>query len=147
MTLVMFLKRCFVVRIFTFLVSFSLIFASMSFVFQQGNIKPQILVKPFKSSIYYNDTVKFIRESVKIINTGGSPLAIKEVKSSCGCATAGVGRAVIHPTSIGYLHLNIDVSRLKDSVAHVEYYIYSNAEDSVLTYPVYLYKRPAGIRH
>lgn len=116
-------------------------FVSMSFVYQEDNIKPFLLVKPSKSTIYYADSVKYIRESVKILNTGGAPLTIKEVKSSCGCATAGVGRATIHPTSIGYIHLNIDVSRLKDTVAHVEYYIYSNAQDSVLTYPVYLHKQ------
>ena len=68
-------------------------------------------------------------------------MTIKEVKSSCGCATAGVGRAVIHPTSLGYIYLNIDVSRLTDSVMRVDYYIYTNAEDSVVTYPVYLHKK------
>ncbi len=102
---------------------------------------PQLSLKPKKSVIYYHDSVRFIRESVKILNIGGSPLTIKEVKSSCGCATAGVGRAVIHPTSLGYIYLNIDASRLTDSVMRVDYYIYTNAQDSVVTYPVYLHKR------
>ncbi len=110
-------------------------------VIAQEQSKPQLHLKPKKSVVYYPDSVRFVRESIKVINTGGSPMTIKEVKSSCGCATAGVGRAVIHPTSLGYIYLNIDVSRLTDSVMRVDYYIYTNAEDSVVTYPVYLHKK------
>lgn len=112
-------------------------------VMAQDSSKPQLSLKPKKSVIYYHDSVRFIRESIKVLNTGGTPMTIKEVKSSCGCATAGVGRAVVHPTSLGYIYLNIDVSRLTDSVMRVDYYIYTNAQDSVVTYPVYLHKKPS----
>ncbi|GEM_PF-1864423 len=119
----------------------SLLFIVIPLMIAQENAKPQISVKPKKSVVYYYDTMRFVRESIKVLNTGGTPMTIHEVRSSCGCATAAVGRAIIHPTSLGHIYFNIDVSRLTDSVMRVDYYIYSNAQDSVLSYPVYLHKK------
>ncbi len=118
-----------------------LVFSSANLITQTGNQPPQIAIKPSKVHIYYNDTTQFITEKVKIINSGGSELIIKDVKGTCNCATSMVARSTIHPTTIGQLYLYIDAVRLTDTLMRVDYIIRSNAKDSVLTLPVILHKR------
>ncbi len=125
----------------SFFVMLLFVFSSANLIPQTGNQPPHIAIKPAKVHIYYDDTTKFITEKVKVINSGGSVLVIKDVKGTCNCATSMVARSTIHPTTVGQLYLYIDAVRLTDTLMRVDYIIRSNAKDSVFTLPVILHKR------
>ena len=136
----MYLRRFSVFKQLSF-VSLLAFFVLTTLFSQNINDKPQIAIKPGKLHIYFDDTTRFITEKVKVINSGTSPLIIRDVKGSCNCATSMVARSTIHPTTVGQIYLYIDAVKVTDSLMRLDYIIRSNAKDSVLLLPVILHKK------
>ncbi|MBI3258083.1 MAG: DUF1573 domain-containing protein [Ignavibacteriae bacterium] len=94
-------------------------------------IKPQIIQLDF----YPNE---FITKDITLLNRGGQTLEIKKTKASCYCANAAVINFSIPPFGLGKVRLSFNTQKLTDSIQRIDYTIWSNARDSVFTFPVYL---------
>lgn len=82
----------------------------------------------------------FVDEEVKILNAGGAPLVIRNIKASCYCGSAVVLKGRVHPMDTGKIRVRVNSASFKDSVSLVTYSIYTNTPDSVVTYKVYVRK-------
>jgi hypothetical protein len=94
-------------------------------------IQPSVIQLDFSPS-------EFITKDITILNRGGQPLEIKKVKASCYCANAAIIHSTIIPFSLGKIRLSVNTQKLTDSLQRIDYTIWSNAQDSVFTFPVYL---------
>jgi hypothetical protein len=76
---------------------------------------------------------------VTVLNKGGETLQIKEVKSSCFCASAIVNNPSIRPMGKGKLTFQVSTSRmLEDSVTRVDFTVISNAKNTSFSIPLLL---------
>lgn len=87
---------------------------------------PIIRIKPDYMVIDKPDG-RFISKIVKVMNTGGGELIIKNVVGSCSCSTAKIMDSHIGPLEIGKLMLNINLDGLEDGNDTVFFYVESNA--------------------
>lgn len=94
-------------------------------------IRPQIIQLDF----YPNE---FITKDITLLNRGGQALEIKKTKASCYCASAAVINFSIPPFGLGKVRLSFNTQKLTDSIQRIDYTIWSNARDSMFTFPVYL---------
>lgn len=97
----------------------------------------EIEIKPSSIQLDFTPS-EFVTTDITIMNRGGQPLEIKRVKASCYCANAAVIHSTINPFGLGKIRLAVNTEKLTDSLQRVDYTIWSNARDSVFTFPVIL---------
>lgn len=96
---------------------------------------PIIAFKPAKL-IVKNPKQQFISENINFINKGIGELTIESIESSCKCASATILNNGIEPMSIGKIRLSINLESIDGNI--FEFYIRSNANNSPITYRVYI---------
>ncbi len=98
---------------------------------------PEIEIKPSFIQLDFTPS-EFVTTDITIMNRGGQPLEIKRVKASCYCANGAVIHSTVNPFGLGKIRLAVNTLKLTDSLQRIDYTIWSNARDSVYTFPVYL---------
>lgn len=84
---------------------------------------------------------KFLVREVKILNKGGEPLRIKDIKASCSCASAVALKGTINPMTSGTLRLSMNTSTMTDTLNTVQFIVESNAKNSPTVVSVFV-RRP-----
>ncbi|MBM4174308.1 MAG: DUF1573 domain-containing protein [Ignavibacteria bacterium] len=106
---------------------------------QALNQPADIIIRPGEPIAYFSPDEEGVVMDVMVLNKGGETLAIREVKSSCFCASAIVNNPTIRPMGKGKLKLQVSTARMKeDSLTRVDFTILSNAKDSAFSIPLYL---------
>jgi len=119
----------------TILYLFCFLFGSI----QAINQPADIIIRPGEPIAYFSPDEEGVVMDVMVWNKGGETLAIREVKSSCFCASAIVNNPTIRPMGKGKLTLQVSTARMKeDSLTRVDFTILSNAKDSAFSIPLYL---------
>lgn len=115
-----------------------------SFVFLLGTIQAvnqpaDIIIRPAEPIAYFSPDEEGVVMDITVLNKGGETLLIKEVKSSCFCASAVVNNPSIRPMGKGKLTFQVSTGRMReDSLTRVDFTIMSNAKDSAFSIPLYL---------
>ena len=100
---------------------------------------PDIIIRPGEPIAYYSPEEEGVIMEVTILNKGGETLQIKEVKSSCFCASAIVNTPSIRPMGKGKLTFQISTSRMhEDSLTRVDFTVISNAKNPNFPIPLLL---------
>ena len=119
----------------TILYLFCFLFGSI----QAINQPADIIIRPGEPIAYFSPDEEGVVMDVVVLNKGGETLSIREVKSSCYCASAIVNNPTIRPMGKGKLTLQVSTARMKeDSLTRVDFTILSNAKDSTFSIPLYL---------
>ena len=115
-----------------------------SFVFLLGTIQAvnqpaDIIIRPAEPIAYFSPDEEGVVMDITVLNKGGETLLIKEVKSSCFCASAVVNNPSIRPMGKGKLTFQVSTGRMReDSLTRVDFTVMSNAKDSAFSIPLYL---------
>jgi hypothetical protein len=100
---------------------------------------PDIIIRPGEPIAYFSPEEEGVIMEVTVLNKGGETLQIKEVKSSCFCASAIVNNPSIRPMGKGKLTFQVSTSRmLEDSVTRVDFTVISNAKNASFSIPLLL---------
>jgi hypothetical protein len=100
---------------------------------------PDIIIRPGGPIAYFSPEEEGVIMEVTVLNKGGETLQIKEVKSSCFCASAIVNNPSIRPMGKGKLTFQVSTSRmLEDSVTRVDFTVISNAKNANVSIPLLL---------
>ena len=100
---------------------------------------PDIIIRPGEPITYFSPEEEGVIMEVTVLNKGGETLQIKEVKSSCFCASAIVNNPSIRPMGKGKLTFQVSTSRmLEDSVTRVDFTVISNAKNASFSIPLLL---------
>jgi hypothetical protein len=100
---------------------------------------PDIIIRPGEPIVYFSPEEEGVIMEVTVLNKGGETLQIKEVKSSCFCASAIVNNPSIRPMGKGKLTFQVSTSRmLEDSVTRVDFTVISNAKNASFSIPLLL---------
>ena len=100
---------------------------------------PDIIIRPGEPIAYFSPEEEGVIMEVTVLNKGGETLQIKEVKSSCFCASAIVNNPSIRPMGKGKLTFQVSTSRmLEDSVTRVDFTVISNAKNVSFSIPLLL---------
>jgi hypothetical protein len=100
---------------------------------------PDIIIRPGEPIAYFSPEEEGVIMEVTVLNKGGETLQIKEVKSSCFCASAIVNNPSIRPMGKGKLTFQVSTSRmLEDSVTRVDFTVISNAKNTSFSIPLLL---------
>jgi hypothetical protein len=100
---------------------------------------PDIIIRPGEPIAYFSPEEEGVIMEVTLLNKGGETLQIKEVKSSCFCASAIVNNPSIRPMGKGKLTFQVSTSRmLEDSVTRVDFTVISNAKNTSFSIPLLL---------
>jgi hypothetical protein len=100
---------------------------------------PDIIIRPGEPIAYFSPEEEGVIMEVTVLNKGGETLQIKEVKSSCFCASAIVNNPSIRPMGKGKLTFQVSTSRmLEDSVTRVDFTVISNAKNANFSIPLLL---------
>ena len=111
-------------------------------VYTHSEINPaDIVIKPHNPVVYFTPGEGVLLD-VMVLNKGGETLTIKEVKGSCYCASVIVNNKDLRPMGKGKLTLQVSTERMgEDSLTRVDYTVYSNAKDSIYSFPLLLLNR------
>jgi Protein of unknown function (DUF1573) len=100
---------------------------------------PDIIIRPGEPIVYFSPEEEGVIMEVTVLNKGGETLQIKEVKSSCFCASAIVNNPSIRPMGKGKLTFQVSTSRMfEDSVTRVDFTVISNAKNASFSIPLLL---------
>lgn len=116
----------------------------LTFVFLFGTIQAvnqpaDIIIRPAEPIAYFSPDEEGVVMDITVLNKGGETLLIKEVKSSCFCASAVVNNPSIRPMGKGKLTFQVSTGRMReDSLTRVDFTVMSNAKDSAFSIPLYL---------
>jgi hypothetical protein len=115
----------------------------MAFVMMSGlhavTDAPDIIIRPGEPIAYFSPDEEGVIMEVSVLNKGGETLHIKEVKSSCFCASAIVNNPSIRPMGKGKLTFQVSTSRMhEDSLTRVDFTLISNAKNSAFSIPLLL---------
>ncbi len=100
---------------------------------------PDIIIRPGEPIAYFSPDEEWVIMEVSVLNKGGETLQIKEVKSSCFCASAIVNNPSIRPMGKGKLTFQVSTSRMReDSLTRVDFTVISNAKNAAFSIPLLL---------
>lgn len=100
---------------------------------------PDIIIRPGEPIVYFSPDEEGIVMDITVLNKGGETLLIKEVKSSCFCASAIVNNPSIRPMGKGKLTFQVSTSRMQeDSLTRVDFTVISNAKNEHFSIPLLL---------
>ncbi len=100
---------------------------------------PDIIIRPGEPIAYFSPDEEGVIMEVSVLNKGGETLQIKEVKSSCFCASAIVNNPSIRPMGKGKLTFQVSTSRMReDSLTRVDFTVISNANNAAFSIPLLL---------
>jgi hypothetical protein len=100
---------------------------------------PDIIIRPGEPIAYFSPDEEGVIMEVSVLNKGGETLQIKEVKSSCFCASAIVNNPSIRPMGKGKLTFQVSTSRMReDSLTRVDFTVISNAKNAAFSIPLLL---------
>lgn len=103
------------------------------------NQPADIIIRPGEPIAYFSPNEDGVVLDITVLNKGGETLLIKEVKSSCFCASAIVNNPTIRPMGKGRLTFQVSTDRMhEDSLTRVDFTVLSNAKDSAFSIPLYL---------
>ena len=103
------------------------------------NQEPDIIIRPGEPIAYFSPDEEGVVLDISILNKGGETLHIKEVKSSCFCASAIVNNPTIRPMGKGKLTFQISTARMhEDSLTRVDFTLISNAKNPAFQIPLLL---------
>ena len=103
------------------------------------NQPADIIIRPGEPIAYFSPNENGVVLDITVLNKGGETLLIKEVKSSCFCASAIVNNPTIRPMGKGKLTFQVSTDRMhEDSLTRVDFTVLSNAKDSAFSIPLYL---------
>lgn len=103
------------------------------------NQPADIVIRPGEPIAYFSPNEDGVVLDITVLNKGGETLLIKEVKSSCFCASAIVNNPTIRPMGKGRLTFQVSTDRMhEDSLTRVDFTVLSNAKDSAFSIPLYL---------
>jgi len=103
------------------------------------NQPADIIIRPGEPIAYFSPNEDGVVLDITVLNKGGETLLIKEVKSSCFCASAIVNNPTIRPMGKGKLTFQVSTDRMhEDSLTRVDFTVLSNAKDSAFSIPLYL---------
>jgi len=103
------------------------------------NQPADIIIRPGEPIAYFSPNEDGVVLDITLLNKGGETLLIKEVKSSCFCASAIVNNPTIRPMGKGKLTFQVSTDRMhEDSLTRVDFTVLSNAKDSAFSIPLYL---------
>jgi hypothetical protein len=119
----------------TLFVLFLFLFGSI----QAINQPADIIIRPGEPIAYFSPDEEGVVMDIMVLNKGGETLLIREVKSSCYCASAVVNTPSIRPMGKGKLTFQVSTGRMReDSLTRVDFTVMSNAKDSAFSIPLYL---------
>ena len=103
------------------------------------NEEPDIIIRPGEPIAYFSPDEEGVVLDITILNKGGETLQIKEVKSSCFCASAIVNNPTIRPMGKGKLTFQVSTARMhEDSLTRVDFTVISNAKNASFSIPLML---------
>lgn len=103
------------------------------------NEAPDIIIRPGEPIAYFSPDEEGIVLDITVLNKGGETLQIKEVKSSCFCASAIVNNPTIRPMGKGKLTFQVSTARMhEDSLTRVDFTVLSNAKNAAFSIPLML---------
>lgn len=103
------------------------------------NEAPDIIIRPGEPIAYFSPDEEGIVLDITVLNKGGETLQIKEVKSSCFCASAIVNNPTIRPMGKGKLTFQVSTARMhEDSLTRVDFTVISNAKNAAFSIPLML---------
>lgn len=101
--------------------------------------EPDIIIRPGEPIAYFSPDEEGIVLDISVLNKGGETLQIKEVKSSCYCASAIVNNPTIRPMGKGKLTFQVSTARMhEDSLTRVDFTVISNAKNKAFSIPLML---------
>jgi hypothetical protein len=103
------------------------------------NEAPDIIIRPGEPIAYFSPDEEGVVLDITVLNKGGETLQIKEVKSSCFCASAIVNNPTIRPMGKGKLTFQVSTARMhEDSLTRVDFTVISNAKNAAFSIPLML---------
>ncbi len=103
------------------------------------NEAPDIIIRPGEPIAYFSPDEEGVVLDITVLNKGGETLQIKEVKSSCFCASAIVNNPTIRPMGKGKLTFQVSTARMhEDSLTRVDFTVISNAKNASFSIPLML---------
>lgn len=103
------------------------------------NEAPDIIIRPGEPIAYFSPDEEGVVLDIMVLNKGGETLQIKEVKSSCYCASAIVNNPTIRPMGKGKLTFQVSTARMhEDSLTRVDFTVISNAKNATFSIPLML---------
>lgn len=84
------------------------------------------------------DSSTFLTSEVSVLNRGGSPLELKGVKASCGCAGATILKNPVNPLEVGKIRFQINTVNVTDTLMRIEFAVENNATASPVVYKVFV---------